>query len=137
MKRFLITPCWQVSFSGAITQVWIPGSCSKNINLIFEYISINGAYKYTWSILQEILSPAWLNVVSDPRASTAPRQTSASFKAFLTIETFKELVCGNGWPLDETPRWYPVLLLNAAVTFDRAPLWLLLPLSRAPRMCQS
>lgn len=62
-----ITRCWQVSFATAIIWVWIAGSCSKNISLIFAYIRINGAYKYKCSILQEILSPAWLNVVSDPR----------------------------------------------------------------------
>lgn len=138
MKLFLITPCWQASFATAITQVWIAGSCSKNINLSFAYISINGAFKYKWSILQEIVSPARLNVVSDPRfgrVSLVPQQASASFKASLTIETLKELVYCNGWPLDETPHWYPALLLSTAMTFDRAPLWLMLP-RRVSGICQ-
>ncbi len=60
----------------------------------------------------------WFVTIS--RASLASRQASASFKAFLTIERFKELVYCNGWPLDETPHLYPALLLNAALTFDKA-----------------
>lgn len=138
MKLFLITPCWKVSFATAITRVWIAGSCSKNINLSFAYISINGAYEYKCSILQEIVSPARLNVVGDPwvsRVSLVPQQASASSKVSLTIETLKELVYCNGWPLDETSQWYPALLLSTAMTFYRAPLWLMLP-RRVSGICQ-
>lgn len=31
------------------------------------------------------------------------RQASASFKASLRLETFKELVYCDGWPVDENP----------------------------------
>lgn len=91
-----------------LNYIYISGS-REEYKPNLAYITINRPYKYECCRLQDSPSPAWLNVVRNPQEAG-----KASFKAPLTIETFKEPV-----RLCLAFRW------NASLTFSIAFRWCL------------